>query len=373
MSTPPNLHALCAPSVSPSALDRLSGMGMLVALLATISTAADRAAAAVIVADQQLSTLSLYHESTLAPIPGTTFSDASLVLPASIAVGPNNDIYVSGNFSGNVVRFDGQTLASLGVYADVTTAGAGATPGTLRFAPSGDLYVADAANGNIHVFQGPGGAAPGTLVGSALNTPVASQFAMSFAFDPGSTDIIVANDTGAGGEMYRVDSGGVSTQIGSLGVGGLFSASSMLVGPGGELYVVDLFGNQVVRFDDVNGTNPTQWLTFPTPTPVVAGTNFPSDILLTGSGDLLVSVLGQYNLGDPEPVEGALRFYDLGSGALLPGNVEGINPVSAIALLSTASSGAIVPEPSSGFLLLTAAGVLLVRQRRRRLPVQIVA
>lgn len=187
---------------------------------------------------------------------------------------------------------------------------------------------------------------------------------MSFAFDPGNSDLIVVNDPLPFvplSEMYRVNGLGVATQIGAAGIGGLTSASSMLVGPSGELFVVDIFGNQVVRFDDLNGSNPTQFINFTTPAPIATGSNYPVDILLREDGNLLVALLGQYNLSDPDPPEGALRIYSIVDGTELPGGVFGLNPISAIALLSENNPA---PEPSAG-LMLTLGGAGLMGYRRR--------
>lgn len=345
---------------------RLVPATQLALLLAAMLFYSTRSAqAAIIVGHQQLSFMQLFSESPLAPT-ATTFTDPGLFVPSSIAIGPDNNIYVAANFSQSVFRFDGQTFAPLGAYAFFP----GSSPGTIRFSPSGELYMADAANGNIRKFQGPGGVTPGAYIGDALATPIASNFAMSFAFDPNSTDLIVVNDQvpfSPFSQMYRVDSLGAATQIGSDGVGGLTSASSMLFGPSGELYVVDIFGNQVLKFTDLNPAAPVSspFITFPDPAPVATGSNHPSDILLTPDGNLLVSLLGQFNLGDPggNPPEGALRIYSIVDGSELPGAILGLDPISALALLQDPTSPA--PEPSAGWLTLL-GGIALASYRRRQ-------
>ena len=332
------------------------------------------AQAAVIVGHQQLSFMQLFNESPLAQT-ATTFGDPGLFVPSSIAIGPDNDIYVAANFSQSVFRFDGETFAPLGAYAFFP----GSSPGTIHFSPSGELYMADASNGNIHKFQGPSGGSPGAYIGEALAAPINSNFAMSFAFDPNSTDIIVAKDTKVLPDLsvsfpalYRVNSSGVATQIGSDGVGGLTSASSLLFGPNGELYVVDIFGNQILKFTDLNPAAPVSapFITFSDPSPVATGSNYPSDILLDSNGNLLVSLLGQYNLGDPggNPPEGALRIFSIVNGSELPGAITGLDPISAIALLpEPALSNPAAPEPSAGLLAcLGVAGMGLFRRRQRK-------
>jgi hypothetical protein len=129
----------------------------------------------------------------------------------------------------------------------------------------------------------------------------------------------------ANGDLYFGDFGSASVIKISGGVpslfippqsGGLQTASSLLFMPGGDLLVVDLFGNQLLRFDQ-NGQNPTQFAVIPPaiPNPLPPGANFPSnnpsDIAIDSSGDLVVAVLG---LTNPPDNRGAILRYDFSGG-----------------------------------------------------------
>lgn len=71
--------------------------------------------------------------------------------------GPDGDLYVAvGGPNASVQRYDGQTGAYLGVFADTPQL---RVPWDVRFGPDGRLYVSDSdlATGTVYVFDGHSG------------------------------------------------------------------------------------------------------------------------------------------------------------------------------------------------------------------------
>jgi sugar lactone lactonase YvrE len=119
--------------------------------------------------------------------------------------------------------------------------------------------------------------------------------------------------------------------------GGLITPSSLLFLPEGDLLVVDLYGNQILKFDE-NGQNPSQFAVIPPeiPDPLPPGANFPSnnpsDIAFDSDGNLVLAVLG---LTNPPDNRGALLRYDL-EGNLLETLLDLQTPLGSIAQIDPA-------------------------------------
>jgi hypothetical protein len=120
-----------------------------------------------------------------------------------------------------------------------------------------------------------------------------------------------------------------------------FNPSGLVVDEAtGEIYVVNLSGNNVLRFD-LDGANPAILATIrPGDEADINSlygtrTHNPTDIAFDRDGNLLVSVLGDTNPfpgGMPQPAEGGILRFDT-SGNLLQTVAEGLLPVSGIALI----------------------------------------
>jgi sugar lactone lactonase YvrE len=98
--------------------------------------------------------------------------------PSAHVFGPSGrndgalDLYVSDDFTGNILRYDGTTGAFLGVFVPNGTGGLGAPTG-LMFGPDGNLYVSDAGYFGsapaVLRFQGPAGATPEAFMGAFVS------------------------------------------------------------------------------------------------------------------------------------------------------------------------------------------------------------
>ena len=220
------------------------------------------------------------------------------------------------------------------------TLGNGANPGMVRISPDGDLYIADAGLETIHIVDGQTGLVTGQVTsGGELAAP---GFTIGFTFD--DDDVLVGRSSPLfQGSIFRVDENGGVTDVVPTDPQLLASVNSMLIAPGGQLFVADMFGNTVVRFDDTSGVNPAftvipPAIPDPLPTGAAFPSNFPADLALDADGTLLVGVLGLTNPSMGGENRGALLRYDL-DGNLLDTLIEGISPVSSILLLPEASLG----------------------------------
>jgi DNA-binding beta-propeller fold protein YncE len=88
-----------------------------------------------------------------------------------LAFGPDGNLYVSGYFFDNVVRFDGVSGASMGVFASDIIGANG-----LAFGPDGNLYVAAQVGNSILRFNGSNGALIDTF--ADVNGPIGIAFAV---------------------------------------------------------------------------------------------------------------------------------------------------------------------------------------------------
>lgn len=101
----------------------------------------------------------------LSPPPGSpaaTFVAAVpglLTNPEGLVLGPDGNLYVANNDSGNVLRFNGTTGAFLGVFASGLT-----NPRGVTFGLDGNLYVTNFGGADVLRFNGTTGALLNTFV-----------------------------------------------------------------------------------------------------------------------------------------------------------------------------------------------------------------
>lgn len=289
--------------------------------------------------------LNRYDETTGTALPAGDIPAASIPLgesfavpafPTDAATSSDGRIFVTDG-SGMVLHFDGATGSPLASPIPMVPAGvftirnppptsAGFT--SLAFSPGANelLYVLDAddvsGNGDkpgVRIFDPATGAPVDTLLESAS---VEFTTATSIAFDNEGDLLVSDRDAGT---IYKVDveADTISPFI-TTGVGPVFGPAGMVVASTGEIYVANLYGNSIVRYD-ADGTNPTFFAQIP-PLPTETG-NFPSDLLFNRAEDrLLVAVLG----ADPTSA-GALLSYDL-TGTLQDTIASGLAPTSSVVL-----------------------------------------
>lgn len=160
---------------------------------------------------------------------------------------------------------------------------------------------------------------------------------------------------------YRFDSG-----LGDANGDGRTDAADYTIwrdnlGAQSRLIVSDFYGNRLVAYD-LDGANGEVLATIPPviPDDLPPGTpqsNFPSEVLRTPSGTLLVSAQGVTQRPDNR---GALLEFDL-EGNLLRTVADDLPPLSGIAFAPAPARRA-VPEPSTAVLLLVAVGIFAHRR-----------
>ncbi|MGV6858948.1 MAG: DUF4347 domain-containing protein [bacterium] len=156
-------------------------------------------------------------------------------------IGPDGNIYVSGESSNNILRYDAATGAFMDIFA---TTGAGEAQG-IAFGPDGNLYVANGTGREIMRFDGSDGTALPTFVANTGGNP----YSLTFGPD-GNLYVNLYNS----GEVHKYDgSTGASlgTFVASTDVG---TPEQMVFGPDGNLYIADVANNSVLQFNGSDGS-----------------------------------------------------------------------------------------------------------------------
>jgi glucose/arabinose dehydrogenase len=171
------------------------------------------------------------------------FADGSSLAAATngITFGPDGDLYVS---AGGVLRFDGLSGA-LGGYFVPPGAGGLDGPHGLIFGPDGHLYISSAENDQVLRYDGETGAALGVFAsGGGLDLPVGLAFGPDGHLYVSShfSDSILRYDALTGAFVNVFASGG-----------GLDNPVGLAFGPDGHLYVVSSATDSVLRYDGSTG------------------------------------------------------------------------------------------------------------------------
>ena len=323
---------------------------------------------------------------------------AGLAYPTDVAVDPSSgNIFVSTHV-GSVLWFGpgGTPLTSPIPGGD---AGLFAAPGggvtSLAFDASGNLLAADTTgvistwdpatgargtdvvsgiseinkilaspDGAVLAQSGPAGYGPGTVwrIESGVATEIISSTTTSLV-DGGAMFFTPLGDADADADADVADV--LAWQRGEAGAD--FDASGTVdavdlgiwqdsFGGDSRLLVADFAGNKIVGFD-ADGTGEAVFTYLP-PVTFLPYSNFPSEMLLSDRGTLLVSTMGPTRRPDNDAM---VLEYDL-DGNLLGTLIDNLPPVSGIAIAPPIPAVAVVPEPAG---LLLAVASLLAGMRRR--------
>ncbi len=263
-----------------------------------------------------------------------------------------------------LLRFDTATPGSAIAIGTITGMGVGETIRGVDFRPAnGALYAVatSAAATDGHLYGIDLGTGLATAVGGGFTLVDNTSMRLSVDFNPVVDRLRVITGTG---QSYRVNpnDGTLTAQDTSLDPGlsisGIAYANNLAGAASTTLYAYDYFGDTVGTVGGVNGV----------PSPNLGGyTVIGKSGIASFSAAAGMDISGfdglAYFMGDDsDSADGRSEFYrvDLGTGKLA---LQGSLPVAAIdfSLVTTAA----VPEPGSWALMLTGAGCLAWRRRRR--------
>ena len=345
-----------------------------------------------------------------------------LFFPSTIVVGPNDGNLYVGALTGNIHWFDSVTGAPLpsptggidGIFASLGDQTSQIGVSKLAFDEQGTLLAAD-DSGTISAFN--------TSTGQRLaDVATGLVFPVGMAPAPGGGLAVVVGDAGAPGSVVIVEDGNATTLIPGGDAEDLSGASSIVYSPvpgdydgdgtvaqsdygiwqaalgntgpaepadgngdgtvnaadysvwlnnlgqEGRLIVADFQGNRLLDYAAAGSDRRLlSDVPPPIPDPLPPGvdpanaSNFPSDIILTDEGTLLVSTLGLTRR--PDNRASVLEFDP--DGNLLRTVADGLPALSGIALAPppTSSAASEVPEPFSILLWSMGFAILVLRSR----------
>ncbi len=166
--------------------------------------------------------------------------------PIQTLVGPDGLLYVSGDVSNDVRRYDPQTGAVVDTFVASGSGGLSGAEGIV-FEPGGDLLVADYGGDRVLRYDGSTGAYNGVFASTSLSGPY------GLAYGP-DHDLYVGNYDAD--EIIHFD-GSTGAHLGTfvtVGGGGPSTPEGLTFGPDGHLYVASFGSGEVRRYDGSTGT-----------------------------------------------------------------------------------------------------------------------
>ncbi len=168
--------------------------------------------------------------------------------PIEAIIGPDGDLYVSGETSDNILRYDPATETFVGVFVAQGSGGLD-EPGGMVFGPDGNLYVANGLGDEVRRYNAADGTfidAFVTLGSGGLDQPYGLAFGPDGHLYVGSY---------SNHEVLRYDgaNGAFLGTFVSPGSGGLDTPGQVVFGPDGNLYIASFETDNILRYDGTTG------------------------------------------------------------------------------------------------------------------------
>lgn len=254
-----------------------------------------------------------------------------------MVVTPNEELLVSSQNSGSILRYSGLNGSPLGVWASSNMQG----PSHMELRSNGNLLVSNFFGSSISQFD-----TSGNFLGDfTTGTPgTGLQGVASFA-TAANGDVYVGSFNS--GEIFVYDSNGVYQRTFASG----FPGASGLWFSGDNLWVASLFADQVALLNPSG----TPIVSFSTGQIAPGQGTFPGFITASpfSNDEILISLTaggGVYRYAIDGSTPGPVNPFLIGNGLAVPGEVLQFTPI---------------PEPGSG-LFLTSMALMRLSVRRRR-------
>lgn len=173
-----------------------------------------------------------------------------------LSFGPDGNLYVSSYGTDEVLRFDGNTGAYIDAFVPAAAGGLDG-PNDLTFGPDGNLYVASSLGDSILRFNGITGAFIDEFVAGGsggLDDP------SGITFGPDG-HLYVASSNGDNVLRYDGGTGAFLNEFVAAGSGGLSQPTGIDFGPDGNLFVSSRNSDAVIRYDGTTGLLIDQFVT----------------------------------------------------------------------------------------------------------------
>ena len=274
----------------------------------------------VLISSRDSSEIYKFDLTTRVGTPFISGAASGLSGPVGMRYGPDGNLYVSNFFSNEIRKYNATTGVPMGVFVSAAAGLSG--PADLRFGPDGNLYVTNFGEPTIMRFDGQTGAALPADAGKAFatggslsqGTSIKFQGNSMYVADFGSDQVLkydITQPPPAGSKVFA--------DMSPFLTDGGFSPGGLTFGPNGDLYVSGLLGQTIGVFSSTGA--PIRQFS----TPSIA---FPSDLVMTPDGQLLVASTGLNGVLSFDPLTGQQNYVD---PKLNPDGLYLTNPGIAIA------------------------------------------
>jgi DNA-binding beta-propeller fold protein YncE len=177
-----------------------------------------------------------------AGVPFVPSGSGALNNPRGLALGPDGNLYVTGNAGGggHVFRYNGTTGAFINLFANTVDT----TPFGINFGPDGNLYVTNINSNSVSRFNGSTGGLIGNFVVPGSGGLTAPR---GLVFGPDGNLYVASADTD---QVLRYN-GTTGAFLGVFDSG--VDARGLAFGPDGNLYVANFAADNILRFNGTTG------------------------------------------------------------------------------------------------------------------------